>query len=157
VLLGDAGDDFLKGGTRRDTIRGGEDDDKLFGNSFDDLLEGGAGDDTLNGGGDDDTLIGGAGDDRMKGGAGADRFDFHVSYSAFSAVDEIVDFEVGVDTLLLDRWLFDPFGGLTAEDVVNTFGTSAYGDSALDFGFNGIIVLRGLETLDGVADDIVIV
>jgi Ca2+-binding RTX toxin-like protein len=62
-LLGNAGNDSLRGGSRFD---------QLFGGAGDDLLIGGAGGDELMGNGDDDTLEGGPGNDGLRGGLGRD-------------------------------------------------------------------------------------
>lgn len=57
VLLGEAGNDELRGFNGRD-----------------DLIEGGAGNDKLSGLSGNDTLIGGAGDDTLEGGTGSDTY-----------------------------------------------------------------------------------
>ena len=56
VLMGNLGNDTLKGGAKSDLIVGGAGDDTLNGNAGNDLLAGGAGDDSLSGGDDNDTL-----------------------------------------------------------------------------------------------------
>ncbi|WP_205205206.1 calcium-binding protein, partial [Azonexus hydrophilus] len=74
-LLGEAGDDALRGFNERDdVIKGGAGNDTLIGLSGDDLLEGGEGNDQLYGGSGDDVLIGGAGDDVLEGDAGSDTY-----------------------------------------------------------------------------------
>lgn len=74
-LLGEAGDDALRGFNKRDdVIEGGAGNDTLIGLSGDDLLEGGEGNDQLYGGSGDDVLIGGAGDDVLEGDAGSDTY-----------------------------------------------------------------------------------
>ena len=65
-LLGEAGDDELRGfNGRDDVIVGGAGNDELFGGDGNDILIGGAG---------DDLLIGGTGDDMLEGGAGSDTY-----------------------------------------------------------------------------------
>lgn len=77
VLLGEAGDDELRGfNGRDDVIQGGAGNDKLSGFSGDDVLEGGDGNDELYGGEGNDVLIGGAGNDVLDGGAGSDTYRF---------------------------------------------------------------------------------
>lgn len=62
-LLGEAGDDVLRGFNERDDlIEGGVGNDSLFGLSGNDVLAGGAGDDTLEGGAGSDTYRFGIGD-----------------------------------------------------------------------------------------------
>jgi Ca2+-binding RTX toxin-like protein len=65
-LLGERGDDLLRGGAGHDT---------LVGNQGNDLLEGGAGNDWLSGVDGNDTLFGGAGNDSLIGWIGADLMD----------------------------------------------------------------------------------
>lgn len=69
-------------------LDGGEGDDILWAGAQNDVLEGGAGKDVLNGG---------PGDDLISGGSGADQFKF----AGFFGNDTIIDWEIGVDTLLL--------------------------------------------------------
>ncbi|MDB5695077.1 MAG: calcium-binding protein [Sphingomonas bacterium] len=84
VYFGDAGDDYLGGGTGADRFDGGADADWLEGSDGADQLTGGAGMDRLNGGTGDDVLSGGVDDDKalfagdsanyrvtMNGGAGS--------------------------------------------------------------------------------------
>ncbi|MCB1885751.1 MAG: hypothetical protein KDG89_17475 [Geminicoccaceae bacterium] len=72
-LIGTAGADSLVGHTAcGDTMVGNAGDDYLRGRSGDDVLEGGAGHDFLSGGPGNDLLVGGAGDDVLHPGEGAD-------------------------------------------------------------------------------------
>ena len=76
-LLGEAGDDALRGfNGRDDVIQGGAGNDRLYGFTGDDVLEGGDGNDELYGGEGNDVLIGGAGNDVLEGGAGSDTYRF---------------------------------------------------------------------------------
>jgi Ca2+-binding RTX toxin-like protein len=72
TLRGGGGDDVLVGGDGADTLRGQGGRDTLLGNGGVDELRGGKGDDVLKGGTGNDTLIGNAGDDVLRGGAGND-------------------------------------------------------------------------------------
>ena len=81
TLIGDQGNDTLRGGTGadllvgqggRDDLRGGAGDDVLLGGAGNDKLRGDDGADTLDGGCGVDSLRGGAGDDVLKGGSGND-------------------------------------------------------------------------------------
>ena len=77
--------------------------------SGNDQLYGGSSKDTLKGGAGADLLDGGAGKDVLKGGTGADAFLFN-SHLGSGNVDKIVDFKVGVDTILLDHSVFTAVG-----------------------------------------------
>lgn len=122
LLRGFGGNDHMFGRDGDDTLEGGVGDDVLEGEGGDDSLSGGQGMDWLNGGKGDDSLDGGEGDDDLilttgdtaTGGDGSDRF-----YTVFDADEdpdqpapEIVDFQPGVDRLVLE---FDA----TAEDLPN--------------------------------------
>jgi Ca2+-binding RTX toxin-like protein len=69
------------------------------------FLTGSAEDETLVGGDRNDRLKGGGGADTLTGGTGADQFQFsrRSSDKASNQVDDITDFEVGVDQVVLDR------------------------------------------------------
>ncbi len=116
TIVGDAGDDYLSGGTGNDFIRGGAEGDVLDGGQGDDTLVGedgwdhlrggsgndvldaGAGNDVLEGGSGNDVLSGEGGSDAMSGGSGADLFRFGV---ADGMTDTVLDFEIGIDQILL--------------------------------------------------------
>ncbi len=97
-------------------------------------LHGGSGDDALSVSSEwagNDTLAGGAGDDTLEGGAGGDQFVFDTVPSGTN-VDTIVDFESGVDDIVLDTSLFT---GLTFEGgtistgfVVSSTGATSASD-----------------------------
>ncbi|MFC5081591.1 calcium-binding protein [Microvirga arabica] len=95
VLFGRAGDDYLNGGSDRDTLYGGSDDDYLDGGSGHDRLFGESGDDYLVGGSGNDELSGGSGHDHLFGGTGNDRASFNVS----SGGSDIVNLGTGSDTV----------------------------------------------------------
>jgi hypothetical protein len=75
VILGDPGDDHLRGGKGNDQLIGGDGNDNLKGGKGDDTLDGGAGNDRLDGGKANDRLIGGVGNDKLEGGKGDDALD----------------------------------------------------------------------------------
>ena len=75
-VLGNAGDDTLRGGNGDDRLEGRAGDDGLSGNAGNDTLWGGSGADRLWGGNGNDTLAGGAGADLLNGGAGRDTLDY---------------------------------------------------------------------------------
>ncbi|MBO6602489.1 MAG: hypothetical protein JJ938_06175 [Roseicyclus sp.] len=132
------GNDSIHGSRLGDLLRGLGGNDDMFGRDGDDTLEGGAGDDVLEGEDGDDSLSGGQGMDWLNGGEGADSLDggdgdddlvlttgdtatggdgSDLFYTVFDADEdpdqpapEIVDFQPGVDRLVLE---FDA----TADDL----------------------------------------
>ena len=85
--------------------------DLLFGLGGDDLLLGLGGNDVLDGGLGDDILRGGAGSDLLDGGAGKDLFVYGLGDFSNGAVDQIENFEFGLDAFDLSALLdsvFDP-------------------------------------------------
>ena len=107
-MVGDLGDDLMKGGNGndrllggvgRDTMFGDLGADRLFGRSGSDELIGGHGWDQLYGGKGHDTLIGQVGNDISHGGAGADHFVFHRGQGN----DTILDFAIGQDKIVIGR------------------------------------------------------
>ena len=136
VLDGDAGNDLIRGGSGNDIVFGGDDDDVIRGQAGDDtlfgengndnikghdgndILNGGDGTDTLSGGNDDDVLNGGLDADILKGNAGSDRFEFDSALGGGN-IDEIRDFEVGIDLIGLGLVVFtspDLADGLDANE-----------------------------------------
>ncbi len=73
TLIGGAGDDLLRGGSRSDSFDGGDGNDTLIGNDGHDSLTGGANDDLLIGGNGNDVLNGDTGSDTLTGGNGSDK------------------------------------------------------------------------------------
>ena len=92
--------------------------DTLTGSSEDDHMEGGKGKDKLSGLEAGDVLDGGKGNDALSGGEGGDSFVFGDKLKA--NVDKILDFEHGVDTIVLDDAVFRKLspGPLFAEEFV---------------------------------------
>ena len=85
--------------------------DLLFGLGGDDLLLGLGGNDVLDGGLGDDILRGGAGSDLLDGGAGKDLFVYGLGDFSNGAIDQIENFEFGLDAFDLSTLLdsvFDP-------------------------------------------------
>lgn len=148
LLDGGIGDDRLRGGKDQDTLTGGAGNDFLLGEAGDDLLLGGEGDDRLEGGNGDDTLDGGPGNDRLTGGRGNDTFIFRQG----SERAMITDFEDNIDTLVVDEVLWG--GGLTAQDVIDTFGKEFSDRSILEFDGGERIVLPGLTDLQTMVNDL---
>lgn len=125
VINAGMGADRAYGATGADRIYGGLGSDRLAGQGGDDVLRGGAGDDTLVGAGGMDRLVGGAGDDRLLGGARADVFEF----AGGDGRDTVVDFQHGIDTLLMRVAGVDDFADLAisqaGDDVRIGYGSGA--------------------------------
>ncbi|MDX5591960.1 M10 family metallopeptidase [Pseudovibrio sp. SPO723] len=83
-VRGHTGNMMIARGTEIEAAVGGSGDDVIIGNALDNTLEGGGGNDTL------------------IGGAGADVFVFDATTQGFGDRDTIVDFEDGIDTILID-------------------------------------------------------
>ena len=87
VLSGRTGDDYLNGGSGRDVLYGGSGDDYLDGGRDNDRLFGNSGKDHLFGGSGSDELTGGSGHDHLYGGSGNDRAFFNVSTDGSDTVN----------------------------------------------------------------------
>jgi Ca2+-binding RTX toxin-like protein len=123
VLFGGRGDDYLSGGADRDTLYGESGDDYLDGGSGHDRLFGNAGDDHLVGGSGNDELSGGSGHDHLFGGTGNDRASFSVSTGG----SDIVNLGAGSDTVSVTA--------STARQVRLTFTSAEVGNgTATDAG-----------------------
>jgi Ca2+-binding RTX toxin-like protein len=154
-LWAGAGRDTVYGADNGDQIGGAAGDDLVYAGSGADAIYLGAGNDQAYGGAGDDTIFAGPGFDRMWGGAGADRFEFYRNYGW----NRVEDFSGGDgDTLALARGLWLGAGTLSAAQVVTRFGSlNAAGDAVLTFAATDTtIVIVGAGTLDGLADQIII-
>jgi len=147
-LYGGEGHDSLIGGSGNDALQGEDGNDTLSGAWGDDWLSGGAGNDVLNGGAGSDTLRGGSGHDLLWGGGGADVFEFFRDHDR----GEVMDFNPDEgDLIRLDDWIWFSLGDLTAEEVVDRFGSlDEAGNVVLDFSDVGgnVVVLNGFNDLD---------
>lgn len=167
VLYGHAGNNTLDGGRGDDTIYGGSGDDLIFGSAGDDVIYANAGNNELRGGGGDDTIYGGSGNDELRGGggddvlyggggtnlliggSGADTFVFQGG----GAQDTVADFSLlDGDVLALDQSLWG--GGLTEQEVLDTYATVVGNTIELDFGGDGKIVLDSFSDIVGLVDNI---
>lgn len=105
------GRDRIFGGPGNDEIQGGRETDTLWGGPGDDEIRGGEGDDTLYGEAGLDRVIGSSGNDILHGGLGADELegreglDTFVWTGANEGRDTILDFELGIDRLLIGDFL----------------------------------------------------
>ncbi|MCC3425390.1 MAG: calcium-binding protein [Microcoleus sp. PH2017_01_SCD_O_A] len=121
VITTGAGDDILFGGPGSlptgstsdgdDTLNAGGGNDTLLGGFGNDYLLAGDGNDSLGGGPGADTLIGGAGNDSFYYNNFGEGVTINANGSLGSSPDQIGDFEVGRDKLVLnfDSFLLPPF------------------------------------------------
>ena len=120
-LTGGEGNDWMDAGGAADFLNGKEGNDTMFGGRGNDILWGGTGDDILDGGMHSDRLLGERGNDILTGGEGADFFIFN----NYDGVDQITDFESGVDQIELLRPAFTEIRFGTLWESAFTLGTQA--------------------------------
>jgi len=119
-LYGGAGDDSINGNWGNDSINGNLGNDSIDGSDGSDIVHGGQGNDTIAGGSGSDIVMGDLGDDwvdggrgldTIYGGAGSDTFGItefgatyvtHPGWAYYYQIDEIADFEDGVDHIHID-------------------------------------------------------
>jgi Ca2+-binding RTX toxin-like protein len=166
LMYGNSGTDFLSGGVRRDQLwggsgdddlRGGDDDDILYGGSGADVMRGGEHNDILYGGSEGDSILGGAGLDTIEGGSGndilsgggdRDTFVFNQNHGT----DHITDYNMDRDNIILDAELVG--AALSGQDVIDLFAEETTAGVTFSFEDGSVIVLDGVETLDGLAASI---
>jgi len=121
---------YIYGGDYADTLQGLAGNDRLYGYAGNDTLVGGSGADRISGGAGHDWIFGGSGNDSLTGGTGQDDFHFDTAPSSSSNVDNITDFDPGVDAIYLNR---DVFTRISSDGVLSAAayreGTRA-GDSS---------------------------
>ncbi|WP_431300716.1 calcium-binding protein [Tabrizicola sp. BL-A-41-H6] len=140
---GDAAGDMLIG---VENLTGSAHNDTLTGDIGANLVQGEGGDDALDGRRGNDTLVGGAGNDVLTGGTGADSFVFH------SGHDRITDFGDNVDTLLLDRALWDSGPPSLTELLASATVTDT--GLVLALGSSASLDIRGIFDASLLVDDI---
>lgn len=161
LVLAGNGNDSVMGGLGADTISGGNGKDVLRGGAGNDAIGGGTGNDDLTGGLDigtfSSTIDVGTGlrttvftaGDSLAGGKGNDTF----HYAFGDGVDQISDFEVGRDELVLD--------GITADQLLSfTDGTDLYigvNDGVGGMTANSVIRLDGVTDIAQVQNDLLFV
>ncbi|MCH2093766.1 MAG: hypothetical protein MK160_01495 [Rhodobacteraceae bacterium] len=151
-LVGAGGNDTLSGGAGSDTIIGGSANDRLVGGDDLDILSGGIGNDTHVGGAGDDRISSGPGDrDVVIGGGGADRFTFKLG----SGKDIVRDMQDDIDIIRLDADLWG--GGLTVQQVLDTYARDTGANVNLRFDDGDIMVLLGVSNISDLADDIIFI
>ena len=113
-----SGFENLTGSAFNDTLTGNGLANRIDGGAGNDIINGGAGNDNLQGGAGTDTLKGGIGNDMLTGGMDADAFVFNTALNALTNVDDITDFEVGIDQIVLENSIFTKLaatGALSAD------------------------------------------
>ena len=108
----------LSGSQEADFIVGTEDADRIDGKGAGDLLFGNGGADSISGGAGIDVIDGGQGSDTLSGGAEADFFLVNTT----AGTDTITDFQLGVDTMVIELSAFGLAAGSDLDDVLH-FGT----------------------------------
>ena len=144
-LLGENGDDLLRGGTGNDTLIGGQGDDRLEGGAGNDWLSGVDGDDTLLGGEGNDTLIGWFGADVMDGGNGSDLYMVDASDllqdSGSSGYDRAQIYQTTDVVMNLSAWRgVERINGFTGNDTLDASGLT---EAIFLFGERGNDLLQG--------------
>jgi Ca2+-binding RTX toxin-like protein len=152
-IWGEGGWDKLSGGQGNDVVSGGDGNDRLWGSDGNDRLLGNRGNDRLYGGTGNDGLAGGFGNDVLTGDAGSDRFVFDRG----GGRDVVTDFARREgDRIVLDDAMWT--GRRSAADVVDDFARiTSQGHVVLDFGAAGVIELRGVTSMAGLAAQIDII
>ncbi len=117
-----------------DILTLGDGNDEADGAGGDDWMSGGAGKDKLTGGDGDDVLGGGAAKDKLNGGDGVDDFLFDVKLKK-AGVDKL-DFESGVDHLVLSKSVFKKLdlGVVSKKELDKYFDVSDSGKITYDAG-----------------------
>ncbi len=135
VLFGGAGNDTVYGDEGNDTLNGDAGADRLYGYTGADVLNAGSGYDSVYAGNGNDTIFNSAGLDLIFGGSGSDSFVILPTPRTVDDEARILDFEFGIDTLVLDGRLMVDFGGyrqklsnLTVEQVALEL-TQRYGNA----------------------------
>ncbi|TRW98362.1 calcium-binding protein [Paracoccus sp. M683] len=132
-LTGSSYGDRLEGNNQANTLSGLGGADRLVGGGGNDRLNGGNGNDVLDGGTGNDLLRGQGGSDRLVGGGGADRFEFDLR----SGVDRIMDWQDGLDTILLRS---GSYRGERYDDFSDLTITQSGANAVVSFGGATIIV-----------------
>lgn len=115
LMVGNAGNDFLRAGAGDDYVLGGKGNDTLQGMRDNDIVMGGEGDDMVTGGHGNDIVAGDYGSDTLYGENSTefgfvDRFLFQddtagfVSKGVLGGIDTIKDFEANIDVIDLSRF-----------------------------------------------------
>jgi Ca2+-binding RTX toxin-like protein len=101
-----SGFENLTGSAFNDTLTGNGLANRIDGGAGNDIINGGAGNDTIQGSTGTDTLMGGTGNDLLTGGMDDDAFVFNTALNGLTNVDDVTDFQVGVDQIVLENSVF---------------------------------------------------
>ncbi|NEO99188.1 MAG: calcium-binding protein [Symploca sp. SIO2E9] len=93
--------DVFAGGNDTDVIQALNGDDNIQGGLGTDFVFGGEGDDIVRGGEGDDVVVGNEGSDILISGSGSDIYEFFANQFVEGDVDLILDFEVGLDAIVV--------------------------------------------------------
>jgi Ca2+-binding RTX toxin-like protein len=101
-LIGDAGNDVLKGSFNDDTLEGNAGADTLLGGAGNDVISGGTENDAVNGQAGNDTVTGGDGNDTLAGGDGNDLLQGNLGQDSLNGQtgNDTLEGAEGRDTLL---------------------------------------------------------
>ncbi|EPX81275.1 calcium-binding protein [Litoreibacter arenae] len=154
TIYGLGGDDTINSGNGADIIYGGDGNDTIDAGRGSAVIDGGTGNDIIyvidssvvDGGAGDDYLFSNlskGGDHTFTGGSGADTFEFAYASASKAALQTITDFEVGIDTLIVEG---HTLSGLLLDDLPSEFTTSQSADGSLVLNYGGIhsVTLSGV-------------
>ena len=100
LIFGDT-NDVAAGGDEVDVIMAGGGNDNIMGAEGTDFMFGGFGDDIVRGGLGDDVVVGNQGSDLLISGGGSDVFEFFADQFEEGDFDIILDFEAGLDSVVI--------------------------------------------------------
>ena len=126
AIQGNLGNDTIDAGGGNDTIHGGQGDDSIYASDGNDIVMGDLGDDWIDGGRGVDTMYGGAGSDTFAITGYDATYTTHPGWLYYYQIDEIADFEDGVDHIHIDAGIpllvtqLGNFATLQAADAVAT-------------------------------------
>jgi Ca2+-binding RTX toxin-like protein len=159
-ILGEQGDDVLKGGVSADFLWGGIGNDTIDGDDGDDWLMGDAGADHLFGDVGADRLYGGAGKDELDGGIDADTFYYTaLSDSRRGALRDVIRNFSAADEINLSA--IDARKGGAADDDFTFIGAAKFHDKKGELHYvkvdragtlNDVTLVQGDVNGDGKAD-----
>ena len=147
-LTGHSGNNTLEGNGTKNTLKGAGGDDILKGYGGNDKLVGGNGADTLMGGTGNDVIKGAGGDYILWGGGGADKFVFN------GGKDVIRDFKDDVDSIVVTRAMVD--GKSSTVDDLLAMGKIINGNAVFDLAGSHQLTVRGVDDLDDLRNDLII-
>lgn len=148
-LVGNAVANTLLGNNGHDILNGRQGDDRLDGGNGNDILIAGSGNDTVIGGNGGDQLISHDGDNLLIGGPGADEFVFAGGHA------NVADFQDDVDELVIRRGDLG-LNGARLADILD-MAKIVQGNTHIDLGGGDYIFVRGVDNLNDLADDIVLI